>query len=367
LTFTHALTRSLGRGADRLGRHRPLTVLAAAALVAACVTGATAGGSAPGHAAQPANEGPQTITAHLFAQVAPLDPPSSLGHITALEGPAFGPHGWLYMVHPTAPAGQPNVIALDLRTRRVRGIYTEPQGSTSMFTSLQFSPADGRIYLTDLNGKIDRMNPDGTGFTSILSSPVLGQPLAPDDIAFDRSGAMFVTDFQGTPWKPSGRVIRLDPDGTHPTVLMNGLAAANGISFDPTYSALWVSEFRAGRDDYLPLSPDRTSVADPSVGMYANEGVGGFDSNAVDASGNIYQCAFGDGKIYVFSPHGALLATIVVPQTMPAPELLTTNLVIKPGTRDGYLVVGGDSGGFVYKFRALGLGDAQSNGGGIGA
>jgi lactonase len=101
--------------------------------------------------------------------------------------------------------------------------------------------------------------------------------------------------------------------------------------------------------------------------MYGNEGVGGFDSNAVDADGNIYQCAFGDGKIYVYSPHGALLATIVVPQTMPAPELLTTNLVIKPGTHDGYLVVGGDNGGFVYTFRALGLGDAQSNGGGAGA
>jgi lactonase len=201
----------------------------------------------------------------------------------------------------------------------------------------------------------------------VVSGDVLGRPLAGDDIAFDRDGALFVTDFQGTPWKPTGRVIRFDPDGTHPTLLMDGLAGANGISFDPTYSALWVSEFRAGRTDYLPLSADHRHVVDPSVGMYGNEGVGGFDSNAVDADGNIYQAAFGDGKIYVYSPHGALLATIVVPQTMPAPELLTTNLVIKPGTRDGYLVVGGDNGGFVYTFRALGLGDAQSNGGGAGA
>lgn len=92
-------------------------------------------------------------------------------------------------------------------------------------------------------------------------------------------------------------------------------------------------------------------------------GVGGFGSNAVDADGNVYQCVIGDGKVDVFSPRGALLATVVVPQTMSSPELLTANLVIKPGTRDGYLVVGGGNGGFVYTFPALGLGDAQSNGG----
>ncbi|MEU7305766.1 SMP-30/gluconolactonase/LRE family protein [Streptomyces sp. NPDC007206] len=360
MRFTHVF----GRGA-RPGRRRSVIAvgLAGTALVAACVSGATAQDSESAPAKEPGTGG-KTITAHLFAQVAPLDPPGPLGHITALEGPAFGTDGKLYMVHSTAPAGQPNVIALDVRTHKIKGIH---QASTSMYTSLQFSPADGKIYLTDLNGKIDRMNPDGSGFTTLVSGDVLGQPLAADDIAFDRDGALYVTDFQGTPWKPTGRVIRFDPDGTHPTLLMDGLAGPNGISFDPTYSALWVSEFRAGRTDYLPLSADHKSVVDGSVGMYGNEGVGGFDSNAVDAGGNIYQAAFGDGKIYVYSPHGALLATIVVPQTMPAPELLTTNLVIKPGTRDGYLVVGGDNGGFVYTFRALGLGDAQSNGGGSGS
>ncbi|WP_435225780.1 SMP-30/gluconolactonase/LRE family protein [Streptomyces sp. Tue6028] len=360
--------RSFPRRGTRLGHRRSNLAagLAGAVLVAACVT-AAAEGSESAYVNGPADGG-KTVTAHLYAQVAPLDPPGALGHITSLEGPAFGPDGELYMVHSTAPADQPKVIALDLQTRKVRGIHKD---ATSLYASLQFSPADGKIYLTDLNGKIDRMNPDGTGYTTVASGSVLGRQLVPDDIAFDQNGTMFVTDFQGTPWKPTGRVIRFDPDGKHPTVLLDGLAGANGISFDPEYSALWVSEFRAGRVDYLPLSADHTNPAGgfsaPSVGMYGNEGVGGLDSNAVDASGNIYQCAFGDGKVYVYSPHGALLATVVVPQTMPAPQLLTTNLVIKPGTRDGYPVVGGDNGGFVYTFRALGLGNAQSNGGGTGA
>jgi lactonase len=141
-------TRIFHRGPTRLRRRRtPISVgLAGAVLVATCVTGAAAEGSKPVQADGSASAG-KTITAHHFAQVAPLDPPGSLGHITSLEGPAFGPDGDLYMVHSTAPADQPKVIALDLGTRKVRGIRKDP---TSLYASLQFSPADGRIYLTDL-------------------------------------------------------------------------------------------------------------------------------------------------------------------------------------------------------------------------
>lgn len=328
-------------------------------IAAGVVTGTTADAGTGGTAAS--GNGPVTIRAKLLTQVAPLDPPGANGPATNLEGPAFGPNGNLYLVHPTAPAGWPKVIALDVKTRKVRTVYTD---ATSRFSSLQFSPVDGNMYVTDNNGKIDRMNPDGTGFTTLVSGPVLGRPLSANDLTFDRNGAMFVTDFHGTPWSPTGRVIRFDPDGSHPTVLADGLAGANGISFDPMYTGLWVSELGAGRVDYLRLSADHTTVTLPTVGLYGNQGVGGYDSNAVDADGNVYQCVTNDGRVDVFSPHGALLATVVVPQTLPAPQLLTANLVIKPGTRDGYLVVGGGNGGFVYTFPALGLGDAQSNGGG---
>lgn len=247
------------------------------------------------------------------------------------------------------------MVKLDMRTRAVHTVYTD--STNSAFGSLQFSPADGKLYLTDFHGQIDRMNADGSGFTAVLSGPVLGQPFSPDDLTFDRSGAMFITDLQGTPWNPTGRVIRANADGTDPTLIMGGLAAANGISFDPTYSALWVSEYTAGREDYLPLNAEHTAVTAPSTGMYGNEGDGGFDSNTVDADGNVYQCVIKAGKILVWSRTGTLLATVVVPQT---------NLVIKPGTHDGYLVVGGGNGGFVYQFSALGIGDMQSNGGGTG-
>jgi lactonase len=40
-----------------------------------------------------------------------------------------------------------------------------------------------------------------------------------------------------------------------------------------------------------------------------------------------------------------------------------SNLAVKPGTKQGYLTVGGRNGGFIYSFTALATGVPQSNGG----
>ncbi|MFE1884553.1 SMP-30/gluconolactonase/LRE family protein [Streptomyces diastatochromogenes] len=105
-----------------------------------------------------------------------------------------------------------------------------------------------------------------------------------------------------------------------------GLAAAgawgtgpHGASSVHGHSGLWVSELGAARIDYLGLSADHTSVTLPSIGMYGNQGVGGFDSNAVDADGHVYQCVINDGKVELFSSQGELIANIVAPQTMSEP------------------------------------------------
>jgi lactonase len=98
--------------------------------------------------------------------------------------------------------------------------------------------------------------------------------------------------------------------------------------------------------------------------MRGDTGIGGFDSNSVDAAGNVYQCVNEDGEILVWNEHGEPRQTIKIPQNLGKPELSATNLAIKPGTREGYVVVGGAAGGFVYKFKALAKGVMPSNGGG---
>ncbi|NUU21560.1 MAG: SMP-30/gluconolactonase/LRE family protein [Streptomycetaceae bacterium] len=220
------------------------------------------------------------------------------------------------------------------------------------------------LQVTDFhNGKIDRLNPDGTGFTTVFSGTVDGRPMVPDDIAFNQAGDMYVTDYQGSPWDPIGRVVRFDADGANPTVVQGGLSAPNGISFTPDYSALWVSEYSRGQEDHFTLTPDGKGVSERRVGMTGNIGMHGFDSNTVDAAGNVYQTVIGTDRILVWDAGGALVGTISVPpQDMG--KMLVSNLVIKPGTTDGYITVGGDKGGFIYRFRALAPGIPQSNGGG---
>ena len=296
------------------------------------------------------------IVARPVAKVAPLDTSAAFGTNTLLEGPAFGPNGNLYFVNLTAPPGQPKILQLNVRTKQTTPVYTD--NTNSGFSSLQFSPADGKMYVTDFNtGNIDRLNPDGTGFQTVFSGPIKGQTMVPDDIAFNQAGDMYITDYQGSPWNLIGRVVRLDANGQNPIVVQGGLSAPNGISFTPDFSGLWVSELTLGREDHFTLSADGTSIAAGSVGMTANIGLTGFDSNSIDSAGNVYQCVVGAGKLLVWNTNGDLVATIVVPQNLPQPETLTTNLAIKPGTTDGYLTVGGGNGGYIYKFKALAAGD----------
>ncbi len=317
---------------------------------------------AVGRAAGEAGSKPRVIVASRLAKVTPLDPAGPFGHVTLLEGPAFGPDGQLYFVDLTAPAGQPKVLKLNVRTGVTTPVYTD---SSSNFSSLQFSPLNGKVYLTDLfSGNIYEMNADGSGFTTIFSGPIGGRPMAADDIAFNPAGDLYVSDTAGTPWNLIGRVVRFNPDGTDPTVLQGNLAGANGISFSPDFSSLWVSEFTLGREDHFSLSAAGTSITTGNVGMSANMGTAGFDSNTVDAAGNVYQCEYPAGRILVWNSLGDLLATIVIPQNLPLPQMGTTNLAIKPGTTHGYITVGGENGGYIYQFTALAKGIPQSNGGG---
>jgi lactonase len=338
------------------------TVVATAATKAPAPTAASSNAGKPGQ-----GEGttrPRVIVARPVAKVAPLDTSAAFGTNTLLEGPAFGPDGDLYFVNLTAPANDPKILKLDLRTKQTIPVFTD-HDAKSGFSSLQFSPADRMIYVTDFNqGNIDRLNANGSGFETVFSGPVARQTMVPDDIAFNQAGDMYITDYQGSPFNLIGRLVRLDHITHNATVLQGGLSAPNGISFTPDFSGLWVSELTLGREDHFTLSPDGTSIVGGSVGMTANIGLTGFDSNSIDSAGNVYQCVVGGAKLLVWNTNGDLVATIVVPQNLPQPETLTTNLAIKPGTTDGYLTVGGSNGGYIYKFRALAPGIPQSNGGG---
>ncbi|MFF1925950.1 SMP-30/gluconolactonase/LRE family protein [Streptomyces sp. NPDC058221] len=332
---------------------RPFAVLAAtgALLLTGCGTE-----TAPGDREASAATG-RTVRAHEVMQLTKVHEETGM---TLLEGPVFGEDGGLYVVDVTAPAGEPKVLRVDVGRKTSRTFHTDGRGS---YTSAQFSPYDGRLYLTDYShGEVVSLAPDGSDPLTFFSGEVDGSRMNPDDIAFDRDGNLYVSDSRGlSEGKAQGRVVRIDRDGGNAVVLAKNLAATNGVSFDVDYRGLWISELTENRISYLRLD-EKGGVASRHTAVRVNGGIAQTDSIAVDADGNLYQALHGRPAMAVYSQNGERLATVGIPAGAEGLES-ATNVAITPGGTKAYMTVSGPAGGYLYTFDALAEGIRQSNGG----
>lgn len=100
------------------------------------------------------------------------------------------PEGNLYVVDVTAPPGAPKVLRIDVDSREVGRVYTD---DTSAFTSAQFSPRDGRLYLTGLPV------PNGIAFTPGFDGVWVSQNSANriDYLRLDGNGQKVLTAHPG--------------------------------------------------------------------------------------------------------------------------------------------------------------------------
>ncbi|MGJ3402230.1 SMP-30/gluconolactonase/LRE family protein [Glutamicibacter sp. Je.9.36] len=285
--------------------------------------------------------------------------------MTLLEGPVLDGQGNLFVVDVPAPAGEAKLLKIDLNSKDVSQVHTDGTGA---YSSAQFSPADQRMYLSDIaGGRIISMNADGSDVQVFFEGDVDGRRVSPDDIAFDKEGNLFVSDFTAFPGAgvdaaQAGRIIRIDGETAQGSVVAENLPSTNGISFNEDYSGLWLSQYAANRIDLLALDQTGMKAASVQPAIYVNAGVAKVDSNAVDAAGNIYQMFEHDARIDVYSKTGQLKAQIRLPDDAQGLES-ATNIAIEPGTTQGYATVSGKSGGYVYTFEALAEGISQSNGG----
>lgn len=360
---------TVSRGVPAPGRHRDgrraaaAAAAAAAALVLAGCTAAPADdggdGDVDGGADQASGGVPAVRTAERAASVSDVHRETGM---TLLEGPVLAAGGELYVTDVAAPAGEPKLLRVDRESGQSREVYTD---DASALTSAQFSPADGRLYLTDFaGGRILSLPADGTGPAEVFfSGEVEGKVMRPDDIAFDARGNLFVTDSSGFSdpyWEASGRVVRIDGETGQATVLAEGLPAPNGIAFTPDGSRLWVTHNTGNRVDLFTLNGDGTAVVTAHPAIHVSAGAAQVDSAAVDSAGNLYLGVHNRPAVLVYSELGEQLAVIKAPE-----EGLSsaTNLVIEPGGRQGWMTVSGGSGGFVYSFEALADGLQLPDGG----
>ncbi|MDT0443032.1 SMP-30/gluconolactonase/LRE family protein [Streptomyces johnsoniae] len=332
---------------------RSLAALATAGALALTGCGAEAGD--PSGEAAAGGQG-RTIHAHRVMQLTEVHEETGM---TLLEGPVLDAYGHLIVVDVTAPAGEPKVMRVNVGEKEAETVFTDSRGA---YTSAQFSPYDDRLYLTDYaHGEVVSLASDGSDPRTFFSGEVDGARMNPDDIAFDPEGNLYVSDSRGlSEGEANGRVVRIDRDG-EATVLAEGLAATNGISFDRDYGGLWISELVENRISYLRLD-DEGVVTSRHTAIRVDGGIAQTDSIAVDADGNLYQALHGRPAMIVYDEHGERLATVEVPDRGEALES-ATNVAITPGGTTAYMTVSGPAGGYVYSFDALAEGTRQSNGG----
>ncbi|MET9594581.1 SMP-30/gluconolactonase/LRE family protein [Streptomyces sp. NPDC006516] len=333
---------------------RSLAALATAGTLALTGCGTETSGSAVG---APAARADRTIRAHQVMRLTEVHEETGM---TLLEGPTFDADGTLLVVDVTAPAGEPKVMRVDVRKKTSQPVHSDDRGA---YTSAQFSPYDGRLYLTDYaHGEVVSLAPDGSDPQTFFSGEVDGARMNPDDIAFDEEGNLYVSDSRSlSAGDAQGRVVRIERDGKKSTVLAGGLAATNGISFDADHQGLWVSELTQNRISYLRLDGEG-EVTSRHTAIRVDGGIAQTDSIAVDAEGNLYQALHGRAAMAVFSKHGERLATVEIPDRAEGLES-ATNVAITPGGTKAYMTVSGPAGGYLYTFDALGKGTRQSNGG----
>ncbi|MFJ6064482.1 SMP-30/gluconolactonase/LRE family protein [Streptomyces tendae] len=335
---------------------RSLTALAATGLLVLTGCGTDTRSDDPQDTAAAGAD--RTIRAEKLMRLTEVHPETGM---TLLEGPTFDAEGKLLVVDVTAPAGEPKVLRVDVRKKTSGQVHTDDRGT---YTSAQFSPYDGRIYLTDFShGEIISLAPDGSGPRTFFSGEVDGAAMKPDDLAFDQDGNLYVSDSRGmSEGEAIGRVVRIDREGKKATVLADGMAAPNGISFDSEYRGLWVSELTQNRVSYLLLD-GKGQVTSRHTAIRVDGGIAQTDSIAVDADGNLYQALHGRPAMAVYDRHGERLATVEVPGRAAEKLQSATNVAITPGGTKAYMTVSGPAGGYLYTFDALARGVRQSNGG----
>jgi gluconolactonase len=181
--------------------------------------------------------------------------------------------------------------------------------------------AQGRLTVNEHgNRRVVRL--DGNGRTTVLADRYQGKRLnSPNDLVYRSDGALFFTDpafglpkvfddprkelpYQGVYSLHQGRL----------RLLTNALSGPNGLAFSPDEKYLYVGNWDDRHKVVMryPVRPDATiGPGEVFFDMTNAPGEDAIDGVKVDRQGNVY--VSGPGGLWVLSPQGRHLGTIVTP------------------------------------------------------
>lgn len=253
---------------------------------------------------------------------------------------------------PEGPVAMPDgsVILTEIRNARCSRVTAD--GKVSVFSNAGGGPnglalgPDGALYLCNnggsryvegksmgqgphpdyKHGSVQRLDPK-TGAAKTLYIECDGHKLsAPNDLVFDKQGGFYFTDLgkRYARHRDHGGIYYALPDGSKIVCLSYPFLSPNGCGLSPDGKILYVADTVSARlyafDIEAPGKLAKTS------GGWAHNGrvVGGappshagFDSLAVLANGNIAVATLSTGKITEFSPQGAIVREVAMPDVFP--------------------------------------------------
>ena len=212
------------------------------------------------------------------------------------EGPAFDREGNLFAVNVLgdevfriSPSGE-------------KSVFARTGGTTN---GLAFH-ANGDLYVADWGRRaILCITPDAQ--VSVFADRYAGVRLrAPNDLTFDLQGNLYFTDPIRYPFPDHNisPVFKVDPWGDV-TLVGSEFSEPNGIALSPDGSWLYVSQTRANSIARIAIGRD-DSFGAPEELVHLGENAWP-DGMCIDSEGNIVQALYGQGKLAVVSPQGAVL------------------------------------------------------------
>jgi gluconolactonase len=136
----------------------------------------------------------------------------------------------------------------------------------------------------------------------------------PNDITVSPTGMLYFTDPKSYHENMyDGRLFRCDPVSGETVWLIKGLQFPNGLCFSPDGKILYIGE--SVNKNILRIN---SSVGTMDTLITLPQGNQDPDGMDCDIKGNLYIAYFGGGKIYVVSPQGELLDSLITPGRRPS-------------------------------------------------
>lgn len=268
---------------------------------------------------------------------------------TVLEGSSFDRQGNLFLTD----VFKGRVLKIDPQ-RRQSVLFED----TSLAPTATAIAPDGRIYVVaghkdGSGGEIFSLDEQGQNRRVILSAD---QQYQANDLVLDRLGGIYFTDARGNSGDPSGGVYYISPDQKSISPVLTHLSGANGIALSPDGGTLWVVEFSAGVLHRLVMKNAREVEPFGETVAYRFNSPAP-DSMKADDKGNLYIALHGQGRVIVLNSNAVPVGQITIPGRDKGEFLRTSNLAIRPGTHELYILSAGDeehhSGGAVFRSGSL--------------